>query len=208
MSAAPRCWASSAPAGIGQDLIEAVRKFYYNDVAALLVLIILTVVVIDTLTGQLRHRLLGGPGGMSGTHRLRAAALDRLPALRLAYPAQFRAVTPGRLQAAGLFLCWHAAAGLRHLAAADRAVPAALRLRPAAAFPHPDAAARSRLHGAAPGHPAGAGGDPGDRLPRHAAGRHASPCRSACWRRATPPSTAWSASPPAGCWTASVASMR
>lgn len=46
--------------GIGQDLIEAVRKFYYNDVAALLVLIILTVVVIDTLTGQLRHRLLGG----------------------------------------------------------------------------------------------------------------------------------------------------
>ena len=44
--------------GIGQDLIEAVRKFYYNDVAALLVLIILTVVVIDTLTGQLRRRVL------------------------------------------------------------------------------------------------------------------------------------------------------
>jgi phosphonate transport system permease protein len=44
--------------GIGQDLIEAVRKFYYNDVAALLVLIILTVVLIDTLTGQLRRRLL------------------------------------------------------------------------------------------------------------------------------------------------------
>jgi phosphonate transport system permease protein len=35
--------------GIGQDLIEAIRKFYYNDVAALLVLIILTVVLIDTL---------------------------------------------------------------------------------------------------------------------------------------------------------------
>jgi phosphonate transport system permease protein len=44
--------------GIGQDLIEAVRKFYYNDVAALLVLIILTVTVIDTLTGRLRDRLL------------------------------------------------------------------------------------------------------------------------------------------------------
>jgi phosphonate transport system permease protein len=44
--------------GIGQDLIEAVRKFYYNDVAALLVLIILTVVIIDTLTGLLRRRLL------------------------------------------------------------------------------------------------------------------------------------------------------
>ena len=46
--------------GIGQDLIEAVRKFYYNDVSALLVLIILTVVLIDTLTGELRRRLLAG----------------------------------------------------------------------------------------------------------------------------------------------------
>lgn len=44
--------------GIGQDLVEAIRKFYYNDVAALLVLIILTVVVIDNLTGALRRRLL------------------------------------------------------------------------------------------------------------------------------------------------------
>jgi len=46
--------------GIGQDLIEAVRKFYYNDVAALLVLIILTVFVIDTLTGFARRWLLEG----------------------------------------------------------------------------------------------------------------------------------------------------
>ena len=46
--------------GIGQDLIEAIRKFYYNDVAALLVLIILTVVLIDTLTGRVRRQLLGG----------------------------------------------------------------------------------------------------------------------------------------------------
>jgi phosphonate transport system permease protein len=45
--------------GIGQDLVEAVRKFYYNDVAALLVLIILTVTLIDTGTSWLRHRLLG-----------------------------------------------------------------------------------------------------------------------------------------------------
>jgi phosphonate transport system permease protein len=44
--------------GIGQDLIEAVRKFYYNDVAALLLLIILTVMLIDLGTGWLRHRLL------------------------------------------------------------------------------------------------------------------------------------------------------
>jgi len=49
--------------GIGQDLVEAVRKFYYNDVAALLVLIILTVVVIDLATGWLRRRLLGAELG-------------------------------------------------------------------------------------------------------------------------------------------------
>ena len=46
--------------GIGQDLIEAIRKFYYNDVAALLVLIILTVVIIDTVTGRIRRRLIEG----------------------------------------------------------------------------------------------------------------------------------------------------
>ncbi len=44
--------------GIGQDLVEAIRKFYYNDVAALLVIIILTVVLIDTLTGWLRRGLM------------------------------------------------------------------------------------------------------------------------------------------------------
>ena len=36
--------------GIGQDLIEAIRKFYYSDVSAILVLMIVTVAVIDTLT--------------------------------------------------------------------------------------------------------------------------------------------------------------
>jgi phosphonate transport system permease protein len=45
--------------GIGQDLIEAIRKFYYSDVSAILILIILTVAVIDTLTSQVRHRLIG-----------------------------------------------------------------------------------------------------------------------------------------------------
>jgi phosphonate transport system permease protein len=45
--------------GIGQDLIEAIRKFYYNDVAALLVLIIATVMLIDLGTERLRHALLG-----------------------------------------------------------------------------------------------------------------------------------------------------
>ena len=45
--------------GIGQDLIEAIRKFYYTDVSAILVLILLTVAIIDTLTSQVRHRLIG-----------------------------------------------------------------------------------------------------------------------------------------------------
>lgn len=45
--------------GIGQDLIEAVRKFYYSDVSAILILIILTVMLIDAFTEKVRHRLLG-----------------------------------------------------------------------------------------------------------------------------------------------------
>lgn len=48
--------------GIGETLISAIRKFYYSDVSALLILIIITVVVIDTLTEKLRHLLIGsGP---------------------------------------------------------------------------------------------------------------------------------------------------
>ncbi len=45
--------------GIGQTLLEVIRKFYYADVSALLVLIIGTVMLIDTLTERVRHRLLG-----------------------------------------------------------------------------------------------------------------------------------------------------
>jgi len=45
--------------GIGMDLIEAIRKFYYSDVSAILLLIVLTVAVIDTLTSMARHRLIG-----------------------------------------------------------------------------------------------------------------------------------------------------
>lgn len=44
--------------GIGQELIEAIRKFYYSDVSAILILIIATVMVIDILTGQIRNRLI------------------------------------------------------------------------------------------------------------------------------------------------------
>ena len=48
--------------GIGQDLVEAIRKFYYSDVSAILVLILLTVAVIDMLTSKARHRLIGLEG--------------------------------------------------------------------------------------------------------------------------------------------------
>jgi phosphonate transport system permease protein len=45
--------------GIGQELIVAIRKFYYSDVSAILVMIILTVFVIDIGTGWARGRLFG-----------------------------------------------------------------------------------------------------------------------------------------------------
>ena len=45
--------------GIGATLIESIRKFYYSDVSAILVLIILTVMIIDYGTEQLRHILIG-----------------------------------------------------------------------------------------------------------------------------------------------------
>lgn len=44
--------------GIGQDLLEAIRKFYYTDVSAILLLIIATVMIIDLATERLRHSLL------------------------------------------------------------------------------------------------------------------------------------------------------
>src|SRR3981081_2420007 len=43
--------------GIGQELVVAVRKFYYSDVSAILLLVILTVFVIDIGTGWARGRL-------------------------------------------------------------------------------------------------------------------------------------------------------
>ena len=45
--------------GIGQTLLEVIRKFYYADVSALLVMIIATVMLIDAVTERVRHRILG-----------------------------------------------------------------------------------------------------------------------------------------------------
>jgi len=45
--------------GIGQELVVAIRKFYYSDVSAILLTIIITVFIIDISTGWLRGRLFG-----------------------------------------------------------------------------------------------------------------------------------------------------
>jgi phosphonate transport system permease protein len=37
----------------------AIRKFYYTDVSAILILIIATVMIIDLVTERLRHWLIG-----------------------------------------------------------------------------------------------------------------------------------------------------
>jgi phosphonate transport system permease protein len=47
-----------AAGGIGQDLMEAIRKFYYSDVSAILVMIIAVVMAIDIATQYLRRALL------------------------------------------------------------------------------------------------------------------------------------------------------
>lgn len=46
--------------GIGEELLVAIRRFYYSDVSAMLVLIIVTVVALDLLTERLRTRLFPG----------------------------------------------------------------------------------------------------------------------------------------------------
>ena len=49
--------------GIGQDLIESIRKFYYSDVSAILLLIIATVMLIDFGTERLRYKLITSEHG-------------------------------------------------------------------------------------------------------------------------------------------------
>ena len=45
--------------GIGQELVVAIRKFYYSDVSAILLTIIVAVFIIDISTGWLRGLLFG-----------------------------------------------------------------------------------------------------------------------------------------------------
>jgi phosphonate transport system permease protein len=44
--------------GIGEDLLVAIRKFYYQDVSAMLLLMVVCVMLLDMASEQLRHRLL------------------------------------------------------------------------------------------------------------------------------------------------------
>jgi phosphonate transport system permease protein len=44
--------------GIGEELMIAIRKFYYSDVSAMMLLLIVCVMLIDAGSEQLRHRLI------------------------------------------------------------------------------------------------------------------------------------------------------
>lgn len=45
--------------GIGQELYLAVRQFEYQDISAIVLLIVATVAIIDLTCEQIRHRLIG-----------------------------------------------------------------------------------------------------------------------------------------------------
>jgi phosphonate transport system permease protein len=45
--------------GIGQELYQAIGLNYYEDVSAIVLLVVLTIVLIDLLCEKLRHRLIG-----------------------------------------------------------------------------------------------------------------------------------------------------
>jgi phosphonate transport system permease protein len=48
--------------GIGIELIVAVRSLYYEDISAILILIVATVSLVDILCERLRHHLIGREG--------------------------------------------------------------------------------------------------------------------------------------------------
>ena len=48
--------------GIGQEFYTAVSRLYYEDISALIILLVTTVVLIDMLCERIRHRLIGKEG--------------------------------------------------------------------------------------------------------------------------------------------------
>ena len=49
--------------GIGEELITAIRKFFYSDISAILLMVVLCVVAIDLASERVRHRLLSLESG-------------------------------------------------------------------------------------------------------------------------------------------------
>ena len=45
--------------GIGQELYHAISFNYYEDVSAIVLMVVATIMVIDLICEQLRHRLIG-----------------------------------------------------------------------------------------------------------------------------------------------------
>ncbi len=165
--------------GIGQDLMEAIRKFYYSDVSAILVLIIAVVVAIDVSTQYLRHALLG-----EGRGRMSALAVADLAALKARHPDAFRprwgrrALDRRRAGAAGGDLCLCALSISISPGAAS--LPGLRQIVWFLEDDGPARPARTSLHLSER-----ARRDARHRLARHAARARCSRCRSACWRRAT-----------------------
>lgn len=52
--------------GIGTDLLVAIRKFFYADVSAMLLMIVACVMLLDVISERLRHRLLAFDIGSNG----------------------------------------------------------------------------------------------------------------------------------------------
>ena len=74
--------------GIGADLMEAIRKFYYSDVSAILVMIIAVVMAIDISTQYLRARI--ALEGASGMNAASARSID-VAAVKARHPEFFAA---------------------------------------------------------------------------------------------------------------------
>ena len=133
--------------GIGQELVVAVRKFYYSDVSAILLMIIVTVFVIDIGTGWLRAPAVRHGG--AGMTRLPA---DDPPSCASAIPP----CSTGRLAARLAHACdrrWRCARRSCIFGLVDLDFSPARHARrdqPTRLDRHADAAARSRLVAAAP----------------------------------------------------------
>jgi phosphonate transport system permease protein len=48
--------------GIGQEFYTAISRLYYEDISALIILMVLTVILIDMVCERIRHRLIGKEG--------------------------------------------------------------------------------------------------------------------------------------------------